>query len=219
MLVFACFAWFCLLATVSCQLQIQVLPMPDLQKHVVQSQLFPLPQNRSPCRNGLCKGVSYDDITQQYKGLFFTEAELQNYTQVIQNLTVWSPWDHALFNEHSDHVLSASISRIQLRSVRNYHDGDKCCPTSRSYMHPKQMKNTRGQLRWIVHFEDLKPEPMYQIIPRVQCRYRGRCKLCVQEYALHNILVVDESLYGMTKFPFEFDSFYLKSYCSCKGLL
>lgn len=126
----------------------------------------------------MCKGVSYDDITQQYKGLlnviffkflfiyyislfiyqslpiyqnelfyclnislvykkislfltglFFTEAELQNYTQVIQNLTVWSPWDHALFNEHSDHVLSASISRIQLRSVRNYHDGDKCCPT------------------------------------------------------------------------------------------
>ena len=43
--------------------------MPDLQKHVVQSQLFPLPQNRSPCRNGLCKGVSYDEITQQYKGL------------------------------------------------------------------------------------------------------------------------------------------------------
>lgn len=77
MIVFACIGWFCIVATVICQ----NMPISALERHVglaqsqhvdiamVKSDLFLPPQIRSPCRNGMCGGVSYNEIMLHYKGL------------------------------------------------------------------------------------------------------------------------------------------------------
>uniref|UniRef100_K1PPR6 Uncharacterized protein n=1 Tax=Magallana gigas TaxID=29159 RepID=K1PPR6_MAGGI len=86
-------------------------------------------------------------------------------------------------------------------------DGDVCCPTSISAMCPEYLTNTNGTRRIIVHFPDMKPDPMYQFIPRGLCQSGGNCQSCRQEFALLNILVVDETFRSYP--PLEFDSFYI----------
>ena len=83
MLVFVCIGWFCLVATVSCQ----IMPISAMANFKDQhlglpvqgkSNIFSLPSiaNRSPCRDGMCGGVSYNEILQQYKGFFLSIISL-----------------------------------------------------------------------------------------------------------------------------------------------
>ncbi|XP_061181557.1 uncharacterized protein LOC133190104 [Saccostrea echinata] len=166
-------------------------------------------QEKSRCLAGACAGIPYEKIQNLYRGIFYTKNELQmklkelnSYTSRTSRSPLWQkklrkPYDYS--------------SRFRINA--GSHDGDHCCPTYCDLIFPPVLNNTVGVPRYIVHFPDSQPEPMYQFIPRGRCVSGGNCKSCEQEYAIHSLLVID-----MTGPPyFEFDDFYLKSYCSCKG--
>ncbi|XP_062592766.1 uncharacterized protein LOC134254233, partial [Saccostrea cucullata] len=165
------------------------------------------------CFAGTCAGVPYEKIKNLYRGIFFTKNELQlklkelnAYTSSTSKSPVWQKKFRKPYGYSS-----------RFKSTSNYyysgdHDGDHCCPTYRDLIFPPVLYNTRGVLRYIVHFPDSQPDPMYQFIPRGRCVSGGSCNRCLQENALHSVLVID-----WTAPPyFEFDDFYLESYCSCK---
>nr|XP_022309375.1 uncharacterized protein LOC111115086 [Crassostrea virginica] len=207
MQIFAGIVLFCLV-----EVYMQETPVQETEQHneLMRPEINPQTEIQPYCRNGKCAGISYREILNLYGGLFFTKKELQRkllrkraYTRKVQQ-TQRSEWG----------TIRKPISR--LRKSINY-DGDRCCPTSTNFVCFPTMINTRGQRRIIVHFPDLQPDPMYQLIIKGQCEQGGQCSTCLQEFAIHYVLVVDETF---TKNPpLEFDEFYITSYCSCKGFL
>lgn len=168
------------------------------------------------CMAGKCAGVPYERIQSLYRGLFFTKEEIKinliktkKYTerrcQIYEGYkaSLWKPKSWKRKRETCGYGHSSLT------------DGDVCCPTSISAMCPEYLTNTNGTRRIIVHFPGMQPDPMYQFIPRGLCQSGGNCQTCRQEFALLNILVVDETFRSYP--PLEFDSFYIHSYCSCKG--
>lgn len=171
---------------------------------------------KSPlCMAGKCAGISYKEIQRLYRGLFFTKEELLEkiiktkiYTKRRQEKMCWKM-------DKLKKKPKTKRDTCGYSNLNSTHDGDSCCPTSISAMCTTSMINTSGVRRMVVHFPDMTPDPMYQYIPIGLCHFRGSCTTCQQEYALLNILVIDETF---NSYPYlEFDEFYVKSYCSCKG--
>lgn len=173
------------------------------------------------CMAGKCAGVSYGEIQRLYRGLFFTKEEIKknlvktkNYTKRRQERTC-----QILVGYKAIIRQPKTWKRKRETCGSGYsnstHDGDACCPTSIFAMCPEYLTNTNGTKRIIVHFPDMQPDPMYQFIPKGICQSGGNCQICLQEFALLNILVVDETFTSYP--PLEFDQFYVQSYCSCKG--
>lgn len=207
-----CIGLLCCFATVYSQMNLENIGR-QLDKPGFNNEISPL------CMAGKCAGISYAEIQRLYRGLFFTKEEIEknliktkNYTKRRQERTK---------GQILDRYKKKSKTRKPKRETWWYgnsnstHDGDACCRTSISAMCPVYLINTSGTRRIIVHFPDMQPDPMYQFIPRGLCQRGGKCQTCLQEYALLNILVVDETFRSYP--PLEFDEFYVKSYCSCKG--
>ncbi|XP_048755085.1 uncharacterized protein LOC125666029 [Ostrea edulis] len=164
----------------------------------------------SQCVSGRCANVSYKEIQRMFRGIFFTKRELK---RKMMNLKVTM---NSRPGQTSRPYKWWKENRKSYRKSRYLnHDADQCCPTTCNLIYPTELTNTRGVTRYIVHFTDMQPEPMYQFMPMGTCLYPGNCKNCQQEYALHSVLVIDTTF---KIYPyFEFDDFYIKSYCSCKN--
>ncbi|XP_041367794.1 uncharacterized protein LOC121382293 [Gigantopelta aegis] len=168
---------------------------------VMASAFFP-PKQLCTLQN--CGNFRYSNIAVFYRGLFKTKD------QIVREDLKWAV-DH---QRRYGKTLLTFWEVIFQASYVGGHDFDQCCPTTMSHINPTTLTNTNGIVRVIVHLDLLTPS-QFQWIPHGECSSAPH--FCVGVCRLENITMYLLVHNFALNPPFEFDSFSVPSYCSCKS--
>lgn len=155
------------------------------------------------CRNGFCGDVSYDELLQTYRGIFFSDKQRREKEEKM-----WAQRLRGLRHEGLD------VHKV----MKLPGDGDSCCATLFAHITPNELPNAEGNMRRIVHLRDAD-DPVHQLIPTGTCVMNyGKCDgQCIMEPLSLNLLVYDDSPAAGWP-PVKFDWFEMPGYCSCKNI-
>ncbi|KAL3831359.1 hypothetical protein ACJMK2_023112 [Sinanodonta woodiana] len=145
--------------------------------------------------------IDPDAIIKLFPGLFHTETELIAIEKQEDSFR-----EQRLSFETEDYKEILSLPG----------DGSMCCVTKQDLFSNATLKNTQGQLQYMVKLIVNGAEQL-QYIPHGRCMEGGQCTgRCFQEYRTHPVLVYD--LQSNQNPPVKFEYFNIPSYCSCKNV-
>ncbi|KAK3588171.1 hypothetical protein CHS0354_012236 [Potamilus streckersoni] len=144
--------------------------------------------------------IDPDATMKLFPGLFHTEMELKAIVEKEDEF-------------RKQHILLETPDYERTLSLPG--DGASCCVTKREFFPNATLKNSQGELRYVVKLT-VKGVEQLQYIPHGICMEGGKCTgRCIQEYRTHSVLVYD--LQSNAVPPAKFEYFNIPSYCSCKN--